>query len=162
MIPLWAKLVGSVAILAGLYGYAHHQGRVSGKASEHALWVADTQARDKATADAIAKAQAQADAARQHNTEVESEYQSKLAAVAASRDQYVGLLQRARGEVRSVTAHEATSALIAATTGEADRAERIERSIERVERATERVVPEATSTADQLDALIAVVKPQSE
>jgi hypothetical protein len=63
------------------------------------------------------------------------------------------MLQRARGEVRTCAAREATGSLITATAGEAT-------VLERIDRATAGLIVESRQNADQLDALIAVVKPQ--
>jgi hypothetical protein len=157
------RLIGAIGIAVALLIVAwriHHAGVMSERARVTALWQADTAKRDKATQDAIDAAQKREQDAIKHNAEVENDYLAKLDAIERSRDQYVGLLQRARDQVRAAASHEATSLSIAAQAGEAGRAERIKRSLERVERATERVVPESTATADQLDALIAEIKPQ--
>jgi hypothetical protein len=155
----WAGL--AVVAVFMWHGHSRYQaGLKQGRAEITAQWQADTAKRDKADADAIAAAQKREQDAIKHNAEVENDYLSKLDAIERSRDQYVGLLQRARDQVRASASHEATSLTIAAQASEAGRAERIKRSLERVERATERIVPESTATADQLDALIAEIKPQ--
>jgi hypothetical protein len=156
-------VLAAVALVAGFLWYRHNliaMGDAQGSSRVQALWDADTAKRDKATQDAIDAAQKREQDAIKHNAEVENDYLSKLDAIERSRDQYVGLLQRARDQVRASASHEATSLTIAAQASEAGRAERIKRSLERVERATERIVPESTATADQLDALIAEIKPQ--
>lgn len=164
MIPRLALYgLAGAALIGGVLGYGYSQKRAgiaSGKAEIQAKWDADTLARDKATAEAIAAAESAKVAALQHNQEVEREYQEKLAAVTASRDQYVGLFERARDQVRKSTSDAYTGALIAFTASEAERTERIRVSTERVERACERVPAEARMNADQLDSLIEVIRPQ--
>ena len=126
-------------------------------AKEHAkvqaLWDADTRARDAVTAKAVADALFQERAVRSNNEVIEREYQAKLLAVAGERDDVYRLLQQARNQVRAGASREATGALIAATAGEANIADRIDRAVAGV-------VTEFRANADQLDALIAVVKPQ--
>lgn len=164
MIPrIGVYVVAGAALIAGVLGYGYSQKRAgiaSGKAEIQALWDADTLARDKATAEAIADAEAAKVAALQHNQEVEREYQEKLAAVVASRDQYVGLFERARDQVRAISTREGASITDALRTGEARGAERIGIVARRVEAACERIPAEARMNADQLDSLIEVIRPQ--
>ena len=163
----WLPLIGrfiwrhkaEVAILLALLGLLYAIGRygdnreAKGRAKVQVLWDADTEAREKVTAKAIADALLQERAARSNNEVIEREYQAKVAAATADRDATYRLLQQARNQVRSSASREATGALIAATAGEASIADRIDRAVAGV-------VTESRANADQLDALIAVVKPQ--
>jgi hypothetical protein len=158
--PLPWKLIGRIAVpvlvlLVAWWSIRSYADRVAdGREAEvRALWEADTAARDKVAAKGIADALAKEAAARATNEVIEREYHEKLSVAAADRESVYRLLQQARGEVRSVTSREATSATIAAATREAAIAERVDRAVAGV-------VTEARSNADQLDALIAVVKPQ--
>jgi hypothetical protein len=99
-----------------------------GKAAVQALWDADTAARDKATADAIAEVAKRETAARAANVEIIRDANEKLVAIASERDSLLGLLRAARGEVRSLASRAATDQLgadvvarIAASAAEVDR-----------------------------------------
>jgi hypothetical protein len=145
-----------VALLAALVGgaiYAHHKGYAAGRAQVKATFDAYKGSVEKAALQAVTEAQAKEHAAQAANEVIENEYQQKLTASAGERDSVFRLLQQARGQVRSCSAGQATGALIAATTGEANIAERVDRAVAGV-------VAEGRNNADQLDALIAVIKPQ--
>src|SRR5690606_13335565 len=155
LLRLWKPLTGAafLALAAGailFYGHAREQ---AGEARIMAMWSQDLAARRAADEALRAAEKARFDKARALNEEIEREYQEKLGAVAADRDSTFRLLQQARNQVRAVTAREATSALIAATAGEAAVAERVDQAVAGV-------VAESRANADQLDALIATVKPQ--
>ncbi len=153
----WIGIIaGAVALVwliwAQVDAYGDRRAK-SAREAVQALWDADTLARQAATDKAIADAKAKEDAARAANEVIEDEYQAKLVAAAGERDGYYRMLQQARNQVRAVTSREATSAVIAATAGEASIADRIDRAVAGV-------IVEHRANSDQLDALIAVVKPQ--
>lgn len=120
-----------LGLIAGFLLYRHsliERGREEGKAEVQVLWDADTIARDKATADAIAKAEADKAAAIANNAKELEDAYTKLDAVAADRDNVDGLLKRARDQVRALAASQATGqrgidafAGIAARAAEVDR-----------------------------------------
>jgi hypothetical protein len=156
----YRKWIAYAALLAALIAvslwYRHSliaAGDKAGAARVTLQWQADTEARQKVTDKAIADAAAQEKAARLANVEIENAYFAKVAAATADRDSVYRLLQQARNQVRGIAAREATGATIAATAGEAS-------IVDRIDRAVAGVVTEDRTNADQLDALIAVVKPQ--
>jgi hypothetical protein len=72
------------------------------------LWEADTAARDKVSAEAIAKAEADKAIQLALNAQELEHAKEKLAAASADRDAVAGLLNRARDQVRRLAANEAT------------------------------------------------------
>lgn len=146
--------IGAAVLAVGVVYVKHRNDLIeAGRAEVRALWDADKLLQAEAVAKAVAEAKASEAAATERNEVIEREYQEKLAAAAADRDSVYRLLQSARGQVRASASREATSATIAAATREAAIAERVDRAVAGV-------VTEARANADQLDALIAVVKPQ--
>lgn len=131
MIPRLAIYgIAGAVIAAGVLGYGHSRYK-AGKAAEHALWAADTAARDKAAAEAIAAQKAAELAAQAHNQEIQTDANTKLAAIAADRDNLSGMLRRADDRIRSLAAAKATGDLgISVATGIATRAEEARRAIE--------------------------------
>lgn len=129
----YRRLIAYGLLLAAIVGaglYLRHSGKVAGMAQVQALWDADTAARDKATAEAIAEVSKREIAALANNAEVLEDANAKLAAIAADRDSLYGMLQRARGEVRSLAAAEATGRLgLDVATGIAARASEAEAAI---------------------------------
>ncbi|MGC3959582.1 MAG: hypothetical protein QM813_17030 [Verrucomicrobiota bacterium] len=154
------KWIGIALLALAIGGWLLHQYRAAisaaearGEARIKIQWTADTAARDKASAEAIAASRQKEQAALAANEVIVNDYTQKLVAAAGERDGYFGMLQRARGEIRSCTSARATDSVIAATAGEATIAERIDR-------ATAGVIVESKQNADQLDALISVIKGQ--
>lgn len=146
--------IGAAVLAVGVVYVKHRNDLIeAGRAEVRALWDADKLLQAEAVAKAVADAKASEAAATERNEVIEREYQEKLAAAAADRDGIYRLLQSARGQVRASASREATSATIAAATREAAIAERVDRAVAGV-------VAESRANADQLDALIAVVKPQ--
>ncbi len=96
---------------------------------------------------------AKAAADKQHNDEVESDYLAKMDKLSGERDVLVGLLKRARGQVLTLAAGQGTGAAVAAAAGPAP-------STDQLDAALAAALIESRANADQLDALIAVVKPQ--
>lgn len=146
----------AAALIGALTWYRHSliaAGIKQGEARINALWQADTAKRDAIAAHSIAAAREKEQTARDANALIEDAYEQKLVAAAGEHDGYFRMLQQARGKVLACGAREATSATIAATAGEASIADRIDR-------ATAGLITEARNNADQLDALIGVVKPQ--
>lgn len=131
----------------------YEAGRASGEASEHAKWVADTKARDLATAEAIADQAAKEAADRKHADEVMNGYVKELAAANGNADQYRRLLRAARGEVRPSASTEAPSAICPTPAGEDAEAGRTDELLAGA-------LAEADANASQLSALIDVVKGQ--
>lgn len=159
---IWAnrKWIGyglAVILVAGLLlAYRHSlivDGRRQGETKVQALWDADVAARQSAASKSIADARSKEAAARAANEVLVNEYTQKLVSIAGERDGYYSLLRQARGTVLACRANQATGAIIAATAGEAAVAERIDRAIAAV-------IVESKLNAEQLDALIAVVKGQ--
>jgi hypothetical protein len=140
------------ALVAGLL-WVRHSGYVAGSAAVQATFDAYKASVAQTALKAIAEAQAKEHAAQAANGVIENEYQQKLAASAGERDSVFRLLQQARGKVRSCAASEATSATIAASAGEANIAERIDRAVAGT-------VAESRDNSDQLDALILVIRQQ--
>jgi hypothetical protein len=148
-------------VLAGWQINAYAERRADAREAEiRALWEADTAVRDKVAADALAKAEADKAAALTRNQEIEYDYQQKLAAADAGRDDLERLLQRTRSEVRRGASREATSVTIATSAGEARRLEELRRLDDRIAAATADLRVEAGKNADQLDALLAEIGPQ--
>lgn len=146
-----ALFIGYLAV-SRIHAYGQHKADAA-RAEEHALWQADTAQRDKAAA-AVILAQAQKAASdKQHNDEVESEYLAKMDKLSGERDRIVGLLQRARGQVLTLAAGQGAGAPVPAAAGPAP-------SPEQLDAALAAALVESRANADQLDALIAVVKPQ--
>jgi len=148
--------LAAVLVASLLLAYRHSlivDGRRQGEANIQALWDADVMIREAAANKAIVAARAKEAAARAANEVLVNEYTQKLVSIAGERDGYYGLLRQARGTVLACRANQATGALIAATAGEAAVAERIDRAIAAV-------IVESKLNAEQLDALIAVVKGQ--
>jgi len=152
LLKYWPYLAAVLLIVAG-GTYLHHKGVVSGRADVQAKWDADSKARDAAVAKAVADSRARETAAQETNRRIEDDYSKIISRAAGDRDTYFSLLQRARGEIRVCSAGQATSSTIAATSGEANISERIDRAIANT-------ISEHLSNSAQLDALIAVVKPQ--
>jgi hypothetical protein len=147
---------GLLALFAAVGWQVHAFGERAeerGRAEIRDLWQADTLARDAVNAAELARQAADREVQRKANDAILEDYNAKLLAAAGDRDNYFRLLQRARGEVHSLAAGQATGARIAATAGEAGIAERIDRAVAGV-------IVEARANADQLDAVIAVIKPQ--
>lgn len=148
--------LAAVLVAALLLAYRHSlivDGRRQGEAKVQALWDADVAAREAVANKVIVAARAKEAAARAANEVIVNEYTQKLVSIAGERDGYYGLLRQARGTVLACRANQATDQLIAATAGEAAVAERIDRAIAAV-------IVESKLNAEQLDALIAVVKGQ--
>lgn len=130
LLRFWKPLAGA-AVLALIAWQIHAYGErreQEGRDAVQALWAADTLARDKAASDAIAAARAAQEAQRKQNEVIESEYQARLASIAADRDSVERMLREARDQVRSLAAAEATGqrgldalAGIAARAAEVDR-----------------------------------------
>lgn len=159
------RILAAVAAVGAVWWQVDSYGdrrEAAGKSAVQALWDADTAMRDAAAAAAIAAAEAAKVAAQARNVEIENDYLSKLAAADAGRDDLERLLQRARGEVRSITSREATSLTIAHAAGEARRLEELRRLDDRIAAATADLRVEAQKNADQLDAVLAQVVPQME
>jgi hypothetical protein len=159
---LWRfrKLIGyallAAALVTAFLAYRHsliNGGIAQGRDEVKALWAKDSAARDKATQEAIASALKREDDARKHNDQVVADYAQKLSAAAGSRDEYFSLLQRARNQVRGLAANQGSSAPSPAPTCEATGTERLDSAIAAA-------LVESRENAEQLDALIAVVKPQ--
>ena len=159
---LWANRrwiaygLAAVAVMAALLGYRHSllsDGRRQGEASVQALWDADAAARAATASKSISDAREKEAAARSANEVLINEYTQKLVSIAGERDGYYSLLRQARSSVFACRAGQATDSVIAATAGEASVAERIDRAIAGA-------IVESKLNAEQLDALIAVVKGQ--
>jgi hypothetical protein len=123
--------LAAAALIGGALWYRASliaDGRAAGEAAVRVLWAADTAARDKAAAGAIAKAEADKAAAAANNAKELRDANEKLVSIAGERDGVLGLLQSARGEVRALAARAATGQLgadvvarIAASAAEVDR-----------------------------------------
>lgn len=164
MIPLRLYLyaaAGTILLTSGIW-YRHHlieAGEAAGEARIHAQWAADTARRDSADAAIRAQNAAREAQARQHNDEVVNDYAQKLAAAAGSRDEYFRLLQRAR-QVHPVPAPEAGGAASPVAAGQNPSPDGAGDPAERVDRAIAAVIAEHRANSEQLNALIAVIKPQ--
>lgn len=108
LLRFWKPLAGAI-VLVGVLWAVHHHGYSSGKERIQSAWDKDRAARKEADASAV-QAQAQLEAAnRARNEVIESEYQSKLAAIAADRDSIAGRVREFESRLRSLSAAQATS-----------------------------------------------------
>jgi hypothetical protein len=152
----WKPIAGA-AILALIAWQIHSYGdrrEQEGRAAVQALWDADVQARDEATAKAIAAHAAAEEAQRKQNEVIESEYQARLASIAADRDSVERMLREARDQVRSLAAAEATGQRgLDALAGIARRAAEVDRRLADYDAACRR-------DATRLDALQRQIRPQ--
>lgn len=106
----WKPLAGAglLALIAWqIHAYGERREQ-EGRDAVMALWAADTLERDKAASDAIAAARAAQEAQRKHNEVIESEYQARLASIAADRDGVERLLREARDQIHRLAAAEST------------------------------------------------------
>lgn len=149
----WAAYaIGGAVVAWALLAYRHSLIEL-GEARTQARWDAD-EAAEKAVADAAIQDNAKKEAAAAaRNQEIEREYQNKLAAATADIERTYGLLRQARAAANRRAGEAATGATIAIAASEASVADRIDRAVAGV-------VAEHRANSDQLDALIAVVKPQ--
>jgi hypothetical protein len=152
----WKPIAGA-AILALIAWQIHAYGErreQEGRDAVKALWAADTAARDKAASDAIAAANAAAEAQRKQNEVIESEYQARLASIAADRDSVERMLREARDQVRRLAAAEASGQRgLDALAGIARRAAEVDRRLADYDAACRR-------DATRLDALQRQIRPQ--
>jgi hypothetical protein len=135
--PLPWKLIGRIAVpvlvlLVAWWQIRSYADRVAdGREAEiRALWEADTAARDKVAAKAIADSAAREKVALERNRDIEADYLAKLAVADAGRDDTLRLLQRARDQVRAIAASEATGQRgLDALSGVAARAAEVDRRL---------------------------------
>jgi hypothetical protein len=159
--PLPWKLIARIAVpvlvlLVAWWSIRSYADRVADarEGEIRALWEADTAARDKVAADAIAKAAAREIAALERNRDIEADYIAKLAAADAGRDDTLRLLQRARDQVRAIAASEATGQRgLDALAGIAARAAEVDRRLADYDRA-------CRADAVRLQALQDQIRPQ--
>jgi hypothetical protein len=157
------RLICAVAVVGLVWWQVVAYGdrrEAAGRAAVKELWVAD-EMREQAVADAAtnaARLQDAADAAR--NQEVADAHAKDLAAATADRDRYRGLLQRARAAASAVRTGETPSAGDVAPAGEAGSAAETGSLADRIDAAIADALVEARQNAAQLDALVAVVRPQ--
>lgn len=156
LLRFWKPLTGA-ALLALVVWQIHAYGcrrEEAGRSAVQAMWEADSMARDKAMADAIAAQKAAEEAWRKQNEVIESEYQARIASIAADRDSTYRLLQQARSALYRSAAEDSGTG-VAPAAGQASGADRLDRlfagSIE-----------ECRANIEQLDALIEAVRPQVE
>jgi len=153
-------LIGIAAVAAAAWIWAQIAAYGSrregdGRAAVQALWDANKADIQKLTDARILENATKEAAAAARNEEIEREYKAKLAAAAADTERTYGLLRQARIAANRRAGEAATGATIAIAASEASIAERIDRAVAGV-------VTEHRANSDQLDALIAVVKPQIE
>ncbi len=144
-------LIGYLAV-SRIHAYGNSRA-AEARSTEHALWQADVAARDKAAAQVIIAQAAKAARDLAHNNEVESDYLAKMDKLSGERDVLVGLLKRARGQVLTLAAGQGAGTAVLAAAGPAP-------SPDQLDAALAAALIESRANADQLDALIAVVKPQ--
>jgi len=158
LIPLPYKL-GAIALLVlaaawWLHSYGSKcraEGEASGEARITLQWQADTAARDKATADAIAAAQKRAENAKKHNDEVLTDANAKLAAIDADRTSLSGLLHHANDQIHRLTAGQASDRLgLDVLTGIAARTAEVDRRYDEYDRACQRDAVRFGALQDQL------------
>lgn len=156
-------LIGGIALAAVVwwqvtaYGDRERKaGEAAGRSAVEVLWQADLAAAQQAAEKAVAENKAKEEAARTTNEQIITDYINRISASAGERDRIAGLLNRARGEARNCAATEAANTSAAFAASQAQRNE----YLRQLDSAIAGLRAEAGNNADQLDALIAVVKPQ--
>lgn len=156
LLRFWKPLTGAAALaLIAWQIHAYGERREQeGRDAVQALWAADTAARDKAMAEAIAAQKAAEEAWRKQGEVVESEYQARIASIAADRDSTYRLLQQARSALYRSAAEDSGTG-VAPAAGQASGADRLDRLFAGA-------IEECRANIEQLDALIEAVRPQVE
>lgn len=156
ILRFWKPALGAAAALAALAAIHAYGARRedAGGAAVKALWAADVEARDRAALEAISAARAAEEAQRKANEVIESEYQARIASIAADRDSTYRLLQQARSALYR-SAAEDSGAGVAPAAGQASGADRLDRLFAGA-------IEECRANIEQLDALIEAVRPQVE
>lgn len=153
-----AILLALVVLVGGFFGYGAWResvGKKNGANRIQVAWDADKAKIQAVTDAAIAQATAQKDMALQANEVIANDYQTQLSAAVADAD---SLAERLRNAEARLAAHSDTAAKAGDQPGITETGPQASHG--ELTNAVARVFAECTENADQLDALIAEIRPQ--